>query len=411
MRELSSGQQWTFAQMARLVEGAPAASQRVAFPCGHNAEFIFTVLRAWRAKAVVCPTETAGTSAPVKSLPPARCIHLKTTSATTGAARFVAFTAEQLAADAENIVATMGLRPDWPNLAAISLAHSYGFSNLVLPLLLGGIPLLIAPSPLPEIFRQAIKRAQRAELTLAAVPPLWRAWDAAGVIPANVRLAISAAAPLPLALERRVFAATGIKIHNFYGSSECGGITYDATALPRTEESCAGKALRNVALQIGEAGCLEVRSKAVGETYWPRSSSNLKAGCFRTSDLAEIIKGEVHFRGRLSDQINVAGRKVSPAAIEAVLLEHGQIAQCLAFGVPSADADRAEEIVACIVAKAPVTGEELKQFLLRKIPAWQIPRQWWFVDSLVTNRLGKISRADWRRRYLERARGPKKTEP
>ena len=57
-----------------------------------------------------------------------------TQSATTGAARVIAFTAGQLAADVENIVATMGLRPNWPNLGVISMAHSYGFSNLVLPL-------------------------------------------------------------------------------------------------------------------------------------------------------------------------------------------------------------------------------------------------------------------------------------
>jgi len=284
------------------------------------------------------------------------------------------------------------------------MAHSYGFSNLVLPLLLHGIPLYIAPSPLPDVFRQAIDRAEAPALTLPSVPALWRSGHDAGVIPANVRLAISAGAPLPLALETGVFSATGIKIHNFYGSSECGGIAYDATPVPRTEESCAGKPMRNVDLQIGDAGCLEVRGKAVGETYWPAPSRALKAGCFRTSDLAEISNGEIHLRGRLADQINVAGRKVSPAAIERVLLEHEQVAECLAFGVPSADADRAEDIVACIVAKSPVTGEELRQFLLRKIPAWQIPREWWFVDSLAGNRLGKISRAQWRQDFLKRKR-------
>ncbi len=402
LRELSSGRQWTFAEMARLAEDAPAASQPMAFPGGHDAGFVLAVLQAWRSNAVVCPMEAGQTTAPAVSLPPARCIHLKTTSATTGAPRFVAFTAEQLAADAENIVATMGLRPDWPNVAANSLAHSYGFSNLVLPLLLHGIPLLIAPSPLPEVFRQAINRAKAPDLTLPAVPVLWRAWHAAGVIPANVRLAISAGAPLPLALETQVFSATGIKIHNFYGSSECGGIAYDATPVPRAEESCAGKPMRNVDLHIGDAGCLEVRGKAVGETYWPTPSSALEAGCFQTSDLAEIINGEVHLRGRLADQINVAGRKVSPAAVEQPLLEHGQVAECLVFGVPSAAADRAEVIVACIVAKSPVTGEELKQFLLRKIPAWQVPREWWFVESLAGSRPGKISRAQWRQEFLKR---------
>jgi len=402
LRDLSSGRQWTFAEMARKVEDAPAASQPMVFPRGHNAGFVFAVLQAWRSKAVVCPVETDQAAARAAVLPPAGCVHLKTTSATTGAPRFVAFTAEQLAADAENIVVTMGLRPDWPNLAAISLAHSYGFSNLVLPLLLHGIPLFIAPSPLPEIFRQAAERVKAPGLTLPAVPALWQAWNAAGVIPAHVRLAISAGAPLPLALETRVFSATGIKIHDFYGSSECGGIAYDATAVPRVEESRAGKAMRGVDLQIGEDGCLEVRSKAVGETYWPTPSDVLKGGCFKTSDLAEIINGEVYLHGRLADQINVAGRKVSPAAIEQVLLEHGQVAECLVFGVPSANADRAEAIVACVVAKSPVTGEELKQYMLRKIPAWQIPREWWFVDSLAGNHLGKISRAQWRQAFLKR---------
>jgi acyl-coenzyme A synthetase/AMP-(fatty) acid ligase len=402
LRELSSGRQWTFAQMARLVENTPAASQPVTFPGGHTARFVFTVLQAWRSHSVVCPTEADQTTAQGMSLPPAHCIHLKISSATTGPPRFVAFTEEQLAADVENIVATMGLRPDWPNLAAISLAHSYGFSNLVLPLLLHGIPLFIAPSPLPEIFRRAINRAKAPNLTLPSVPALWRTWHATGVIPANVRLAISAGAPLPVALETQVFSATGVKIHNFYGSSECGGIAYDATSVPRTEESRAGKAMRNVDLQIGETGCLAVRSKAVGETYWPTPCGDLKAGCFKTSDLAEISNNEVYLRGRLADQINVAGRKVSPAAIEQALLEHDQVAGCLAFGVPSADADRAEVIVACIVAKSPVSGEQLKQFLLRRSPAWQIPRAWWFVDSLNCNHRGKISRAQWRQKFRER---------
>jgi acyl-coenzyme A synthetase/AMP-(fatty) acid ligase len=289
-------------------------------------------------------------------------------------------------------------------VAAISLAHSYGFSNLVLPLLLHGIPLLIAPSPLPEIFRRAMDRAKAPDLTLPSVPMLWRAWHAAGVIPANIRLAVSAAAPLPLALENEVFSTTGVKIHNFYGSSECGGIAYDATPAPRTEECRAGKAMRHVDLRVGEAGCLEVRGKAVGETYWPTPSGVLKAGCFKTSDLAEILNGEVCLRGRLADQINVAGRKVSPAAIEQALLEHGRVAGCLAFGVPGGDADRAEVVAACVVAKSPVTGEELKQFLLRKIPAWQIPREWWFVESLDCDHRGKISRAQWRREFLKRKR-------
>src|SRR5438105_6356192 len=205
--DLAEGVRWTFRELADLVEGGPGSREAVVFPQGTSAEFIFTVLRGWRAKQVVCPLEP-GQAIPILDLPvPSWVTHLKSTSATTGMARLVAFQAEQLMADAENIVQTMGLRPDWPNLGVISLAHSYGFSNLVLPLLLHGIPLIVVGSGLPE----AVKRAASAEpsLTLAAVPALWRSWHEANAIPSNVRLAISAGAPLPVGLEQSVFASNG----------------------------------------------------------------------------------------------------------------------------------------------------------------------------------------------------------
>ena len=142
LSEFPSGRRWTFAELAAAVEKLPVAGGPLVFAQGHAAEYIFTVLQAWRDQAVLCPLEV-GQAQPVLPAPAPPVCHLKLTSATTGPARAVVFTAEQLAADAENIVATMGLRPDWPNLGVISLAHSYGFSNLVLPLLLHGIPLVL----------------------------------------------------------------------------------------------------------------------------------------------------------------------------------------------------------------------------------------------------------------------------
>jgi len=334
---------------------------------------------------------------------PAGIVHLKTTSASTGSPRVVAFTASQLMADAENIVQTMGLRPEWSNLGVISLAHSYGFSNLVLPLLLHGIPLLLLDSPLPEPVRQSGRLFP--ELTLAAVPALWRAWHEAGAIPQNVRLAISAGAPLPLSLEAEIFQRTGVKLHNFYGATECGGIAYDASEIPRTETAGVGSGLRNVRLSTNEDGCLEVRSAAVGQTYWPEPQANLSNGCYRTSDLVEIHGGQVLLRGRSNDQINVAGRKVSPEEIERVLLAHPHVRECLVFGAPSADAGRTETIVASVASDAAISGETLKQFLLSRLPAWQVPRKWWFVDSLSANHRGKLSRAEWREKYLKQLKG------
>ena len=385
----------------------------------------------------------------------------------------------------------MGLRPDWPNLGVISPAHSYGFSNLVLPLLLHGIPLMLTGSTLPEMIRSATALSE--SLTLAAVPTLWRTWHDSGAIPPNVRLAISAGAPLPLPIERAVFTTNGLKIHNFYGSSECGGIAYDATKIPRNDAACVGSPMRNVSLSVADDGCMEVRSHAVAETYWPQPDANLCGGCFHTSDLAEIVLLErgrspsaarregvgdgkspatdevsdaasrdgsrsdiqVYLRGRAGDQINVAGRKVSPETIERALLKHPQVLECVVFGVPSRDAERTEEIVAVVVcdrtstlapksspsprseargegrgeglphgsslgvveqtASSPqpsppkeergvfISGGEgvLRQFVLETLPAWQAPRHWWFVEAVQTNPRGKVSRAEWRERWLQ----------
>lgn len=397
LRDLASGRHWTFAELARDVESAPQPGGPVVYPQGHSAEFVLDVLLAWRWGAQVCPLEPDQRRPDVPQ-PPASCVHLKTTSATTGVSRGVAFTAVQLAADADHIVDTMGLRPELPNLAVISMAHSYGFSNLVLPLALHGIPLLIAPSPLPEPVRQAAQTVDG--LTLPAVPALWRAWHEAGSIPPNVRLAISAGAPLPLALEQQVFVASGLKIHNFYGSSECGGIAYDTSPTPRSEDACVGAPMRNVDLSVNDEGCLEVRSKAVAETYWPQPMPSLRGGRFQTTDLAELKDGLVFLRGRAGDQINVAGRKVSPEAIERVLVEHEAVNGCLVFGVPASGGERGDAVVACVVTQAPITPKTLREFLLARLPAWQVPREWWFVDSLGPNARGKVSRAEWRQRYL-----------
>ncbi len=400
VRDLTNGRNWTFAQLAAEAESDPTPGSILVFPQGRSADFVVSVLRAWRQSIVVCPLEI-GQVPPVLTEIPPTCVHLKTTSASTAGPRVVAVTATQLAADAENIVATMGLRRDWPNLGVISLAHSYGFSNLVLPLLLHGIPLTLVPSPLPEGIRQAA--ANEAAITLAAVPALWRAWHEAGAIPPNVKLAISAGAPLPLPLEREIYNANGLKIHNFLGASECGGIAYDASDTPRDQAACVGAALRNVQLRQGEDGCLQVRGPAVAQTYLPEPDARLGNGCFLTSDLVVLKNGLAFIHGRVCDQINVAGRKVSPETVERALLAHPGVRDCLVFGAPSTDRERSENIVACVVGNSAATSDALKQFLLAKLPAWQVPRDWWFVESLEVNHRGKLSRAEWRRKYGSRA--------
>ena len=331
LADAATGDSWTFGEMLAIADRSALPEERWVFPRGNGVPFIFEVLRGWRHSRPVCPLEQ-DVVAPVPEPIPAEFVHLKTTSATMGPARHIAFTGTQLAADPANLVESMGLRPDWPNLGVISLAHSYGFSSLVLPLLLHGIPLILCPSTLPEVLRQAC--SNEAALTLPAVPALWRSWHDARILPLSIRLAISAGAPLPSALEQAVFETSGLKIHNFYGASECGGIAYDASDLPRPDSTHVGTPVANVRLGIASSGCLVVRGANVGSCYWPTPDASLTNNVFLTADAAEIREGVVHLQGRQGDLINVAGRKAIPDHIERAILRHPQVRQCLVFGVP-----------------------------------------------------------------------------
>lgn len=396
LRDLASDVRWTFAELAAHAERGSNEPGPAAFPQGAGAGFILSVLRAWRAGQVVCPLEP-DQPRPDVPWPDAPIVHVKTTSATTGRPRLIAFTAEQLAADAANLTRTMGLRPEWPNLAVISSAHSYGFSNFVTPLLLQGIPLILGVAALPEAIRLAAR--DEAGLTLPGVPALWRMWHEAKAIPSNTRLAISAGAPLPIALETAVYEATGIKIHNFYGSSECGGIAYDATSTPRQEAALAGAPIENVTLAVAEDGCLEVRGHNVAEGYWPEPAPALRGGVFRTCDLGSIRNGRVYVTGRAGDVIHVAGRKVAPESIERELLRHPEVREAAVLGVLQPDAHE-ETIAAVVVCDARVTEGALRQFLLERLPAWQVPRLWRIQNESLTNARGKIARAQWRRAFV-----------
>jgi len=391
---------WTFRELAMESERIDVTDDPFVFPTGNGPDFILALLSGWRSGKIICPKES-GPGPEISAVPGKNIVHLKTTSATTGPQKVVAFTDEQLLADCENIVQTMGLRPDWPNISAISLAHSYGFSNLVLPLLLRGIPLVLAPAPLPEMIRRALSMVE--ECTLPAVPALWQTWSQAGLLSStNLKLAISAGAPLTLELENAIHEKTGIKLHNFYGSTECGGIAFDRSSKPRGDAALIGRAMEGVDLSTDAEGYLVVKGAAVADGYLSASSPQLKEGCYRTSDLVRLDQGEVFMLGRGDDVINYAGRKVAPELIESAMLNIPGVRDCLVF---AADEESSrQKIVACVVMDA---GEELDRTSMRRIlsgrlEAWQVPREYHQVPDLPVNERGKRSRKEWRLRHSRR---------
>lgn len=418
VEEVQTGRRWRFGELdgaAAALSAGEAGAWRS--PGGFAVATVWETLRAWRDGAVLCPLERPERDrsllADGAELPAGTC-HLKLTSGSSGGSRLVAFSADALAADARKIVTTMGLRPEWPNLGVISMAHSYGFSNLVLPLLLHGIPLVWLGDPLPGAVANRLgKLPPGAEgWTLPAVPAMWRVWHESGVLGgAPVRLAISAGAPLPVALERAIHGAIGLKVHNFYGSSECGGIAYDRGGEPREASDLAGTAMEETDLAVDEDGCLTVSGPSVALGYVPDDGSGrLAGGVFRTSDLARLEAGaagpRVWLTGRSDDVINVAGRKVSPTGVERALGTLPGLTQVLVFGVASADPVRGEEIVAVVnVPGGESDGEVIeraRRLAGEALPTHERPRHWWRCADLAPDVRGKLSRHRWRRLFQER---------
>ena len=402
---LPDGQLLTFSALRALGQTATSAPAVLASQSS-GIHFILDVLRAWRDAAVLMADETGTMPVPERAHLPAAACHVKITSGSSGARRHVVFAADHLLADANQIVTSMGLDAASPNLAVLSMAHSYGFSNLVLPLLLHGIPLWLVDNPLPETLRRVLAEAKDTGLTLPAVPALWQAWERASVDLSSVRLAIAAGAPLPLALEEAVFLRCGLKIHNFYGSSECGGIAYDRSATPRKWRShdnlsgYAGTALDGVTLAVNPSSeCLEVVSAAAGIAYLDADPC-LGAGRFITRDRARLEEdGSVILLGRAGEMISVAGFKVAPAHVEEALARVSGLKACVVFGVPSADPIRVEDLVACINAPTDLPLEVFKN-ALAGLPSPCMPRHWWLCPELEPDARGKIPRATWREKWL-----------
>lgn len=341
------------------------------------------------------PAERSKTGAPVdwEGRPPSL---LKLTSGTTAAPRAIRFRSAQLVADAEQICDTTGISDSDLNFAVIPLSHSYGFSNLLTPLLVRGVPMAVSTDRMP---RAVLDDLAGTEATVfPGMPLFYQAFCEMPETPplSHLRLCISAGAPLPQQVADAFRTKFGRPIHSFYGASECGGICYDGLAKdPR--QGLVGPAMRGVTISptcpTGIATQIEVRSAAVGDGYFPEPQpEKLGGGVFRPDDLVEFTDAGVCLVGRLSDVINVAGKKVNPAEVEALLLEHSGVRQAVVFG--RASTLRNEEVTACVVAIEGTQEGELLEFCRGRLSGWQVPKRIFFVPSLPANERGKISRRE-----------------
>ena len=326
---------------------------------------------------------------------------LKLTSGTTAAPRTIRFSSEQLLADCDQICETMGITEVDLNFGVIPISHSYGFSNLLTPLIVRGMPMVLSNDRLPRAVLVDLARTNAT--VFPGMPLFYQAFCEMEAVPAlpKLRLCISAGAPLSVAVAKKFEKKFKQPIHSFYGASECGGICYDREATNETQ-GFVGQPMKDVDLEIVDptaaASQVRVRSRAAGDGYFPDTDDEkLGRGFFLPDDL--LTKTENGFRivGRVSDRINVAGKKVHPAEVEAHLLRFAGVRQAVVFGRESAL--RHEEVAACVVASPGVSEPDLLEFCRRELSGWQVPKRIFIVNAIPVNERGKINRREVARHF------------
>jgi acetyl-CoA synthetase len=212
-----------------------------------------------------------------------------------------------------------------------------------------------------------------------------------------------------------------LPIVNYSGGTEIsGGIVMGNPILPVKpcgfSAPCPGIAAdvfdedgRSVHNQVGE---LVIKAPWIGmtrgfwkdaeryeETYWSRWKDTWVHGDFAAVD----SDGQWYILGRSDDTIKIAGKRVGPAEVESVLVNHPQVMEAAAIGAPD-EIKGNQLIVFCVLVKGCQECDdlrhELRQMVVDALGKPMMPQAILFVDDLPKTRNAKVMRRMIRAAYL-----------
>ncbi len=139
-------------------------------------------------------------------------------------------------------------------------------------------------------------------------------------------------------------------------------------------------------------------------TYWNRIPGTWVHGDFAAID----DDGLWYILGRSDDTIKVAGKRLGPAEVEAILNTHPSVKESAAIGVPHPIKD--QEVVAFCVLNAGYDADEALRHALLNLVAAELgkplrPRDVRFVDALPKTRNAKVMHRVIRAAYLDESLG------
>ncbi|MFC4011962.1 long-chain fatty acid--CoA ligase [Nonomuraea purpurea] len=324
------------------------------------------------------------------------------TSGTTGRPKGVELTHANLGGNAETVARMHALGVDDVVLGALPLYHTFGQTCSLNATVRAGARLTLlrrfeAGRALEVIRRDGVTVFQ-------GVPTMFIALlDHPGASDMSMlRVCTCGGAALPLDVLRAYETRLGCEIIEGYGLSETSPVTATNRGGRHRRPGSIGWPIRGVEMKVvdelgrrtppGEIGEIVVRGPNVMKGYWndPEATAEaLRDGWFHTGDLGRVDEDGYFFLvDRRRDVIIRGGYTVYPREVEEVLYEHPAVRQAAVFGVPHPELG--EEIEAAVALRAPVSGEDLRQFVRERVAAYKYPRRLSFVDELPMSHTGKI---------------------
>ncbi|MBH0778369.1 o-succinylbenzoate--CoA ligase [Nocardia bovistercoris] len=315
-----------------------------------------------------------------------------TTSGTTGVPKGAMLSASALRASVTATHERLGGPGAW--LLALPTHHIAGIQVLLRSIDAGTEPTVLDVSGgfLPEALAGAITGMRGERRYTSLVPTqLIKALDApvAAAALAGMDAVLVGGAATPTPVYERAKAA-GINVIRTYGMSEtCGGCVYD------------GVPLRGARIRI-EDGRVILGGAMVASGYRgnPDHPAFAEPGWFRTDDAGTFEDGVLRISGRLDEAIQTGGLIVLPQVVEAVLVTHPGISECVVLGLPDERLGQRVAVAVVPAEGAEPTLEELREHVARELDAIAAPRELALVDELPLHGPGKPNRAALRELLL-----------
>ena len=326
------------------------------------------------------------------------------TSGTTGRSKGAMITHGNLASNAETLVDLWRITRDDTLLHALPIFHVHGLYVALNTAFLSAAEMIW----FDRFDAKAMIAAMPQATLMMGVPTFYTRLlaeaDLTRAEAAKMRLFVSGSAPLLAETHRDFAARTGHAILERYGMTETGMITsnpYEGARAPGT----VGFALPGVSVRIrGEQpGVLEVKGPNVFKGYWrmPEKTAEefTEDGYFITGDVGTIdAQGRVSIVGRAKDLIISGGFNVYPKEIEEALDALPGVGESAVVGVPHPDFG--EGVVAAVTRKGELPPEaEMIAALAQRLAKFKVPKRIFEVDELPRNTMGKVQKAELRKRY------------